>query len=358
MVDLKIDLYLTAYNLMGYDAFTPGEVDLAVGVQTLLEKRKAAKFVFLLANLVYAGSKKPVFEPYLIKDIGGIKVGLFGLLSNKFPLAGPPEEKGKFELREPTGAAQRIIGELQKEKCRVIVAVAHMPLDEQKALVQTCPEVQFIISGHARDMMVGPVQVKETQILLAGTRGESLGKLDFSFAKKKLNSRYQLSFLEDKYADHPKAVDLITQYKTGIEKVLGGSGSAREESQRPPGQPLAYAISPYVGESVCLPCHPKQHEAWQKTPHARAFATLVKNQKASDSTCLPCHTTGLEAAGDSGNILENVQCEACHGPRRGHPDSQQKSTAVTESQCLPCHNAAKSPNFHYRTYRLKVSCPK
>ena len=31
LTSLKADLYLQTYNLMGYDAFTPGEVDLSWG---------------------------------------------------------------------------------------------------------------------------------------------------------------------------------------------------------------------------------------------------------------------------------------------------------------------------------------
>ena len=37
LFDPKIDLYIKSYNKMKYDAFTPGETDLSLGVQELLK---------------------------------------------------------------------------------------------------------------------------------------------------------------------------------------------------------------------------------------------------------------------------------------------------------------------------------
>ncbi len=89
MLERRIDLILRSYNLMGYDAFTPGEIDLTLGVQFLLDLRKKARFPFLLANFIKKESKQPVFQPYLIKETGSMKVGIFGLISDRFPLELP-----------------------------------------------------------------------------------------------------------------------------------------------------------------------------------------------------------------------------------------------------------------------------
>ena len=96
---------------------------------------------------------------------------------------------------------------------------------------------------------------------------------------------------------------------------------------------------------------------WKKTGHAKAFQTLVRGQRASDHTCLPCHTTGFGEVSGFPDVLENVQCESCHGARRGHPENGQKFPPVSETQCLTCHNPAKSPNFDYVSYLAKVRCP-
>ncbi len=340
---------------MGYDALTPGDVELALGVHYLLEKSKRAKITFLLANLLEKRSNKPVFQPYLIRELGGIKIGLVGLISNRFPLEGPSEEKGKFYLNDPIKTAQRIVATLKRKKCQAIIVLAHMEEEEQKKLAQASPEVQFIISGHSRNYLFDPIRVKNTQILGSGVRGEYLGQLNLAMEQNKLQGEYKIFSLGENYADHKQMEKLLSQYKAKHQNRFTTSRSGGGQGQ---GKPLAFAIPSYLGEAVCRSCHLPQYENWKKTRHARAFQTLVENKKSSDFSCLPCHTTGLQEMNDPGNLLENVQCESCHGPGKGHPEAKGIFSKVSEARCLSCHNPAKSLNYNHESYLSKVQCPK
>jgi hypothetical protein len=182
--------------------------------------------------------------------------------------------------------------------------------------------------------------------------------VDFTLGKGGLVSYFQLVDLPEKYADHQKVEGFLNQYKTDYKNLFPAMARIHEVPPSIPGQAFGYVLSSFVGEAACLSCHLQQHQRWQKTEHARAYQTLVKDNKSSDFTCLPCHSTGFEAATDPGSILENVQCEACHGPRQGHPESEKKFLPVSEKQCLVCHNPAKSPKYNHATYLERVRCPK
>lgn len=68
----------------------------------------------------------------------------------------------------------------------------------------------------------------------------------------------------------------------------------------------------YIGADRCRTCHPSEYEAWERSPHARAFQTLsAKDQK--DPRCLACHTM---VPADLGPGLLGIQCESCHGAGR------------------------------------------
>jgi hypothetical protein len=362
MIDLKIGLYLKTYNLMGYDAFIPGEVDLSLGVDELRKISKQANFTFLLANLLDSQSPKPVFEPYIIKELGGVKIGLLGLTSRDFFLKNPAPEKKKYYLAEPIATARKIISELKKKNCKIIIAIAHMPENEMKAFAQALPEIHFVISGHERRLASRPLEVNNVKIFMAGTRGENLGRLDFfpkEEAGKRLFAHYQILPLTEKYGDHSKTTEMVNQYKARVQTLFPAAAKTaleRDHDSRPP-QPLVYALPSFVGDQACISCHPEQHQAWQKTPHALAYQTLIKNNKSTDMTCLPCHTTGFGEVSGFADALENVQCESCHGAKRGHPENGQKFPPVGEKQCLSCHNPAKSPNFDHAAYLPKVRCP-
>jgi len=363
MIDLKIGLYLKTYNLMGYDALTPGEIELSWGIDEIRKISRQANFTFLLANLLDSQSPKPVFKPYIIKELGGVKIGLLGLTSRDFFLKNPAPEKKKYYLAEPITTARKIISDLKKKRCKIIIAVAHMPENELKAFAQALPEIHFIVSGHERRLASRSLEVNNVEIFMAGTRGENLGRVDFFIKKeetgKRLFSHYQILPLTEIYGDHSKTAGMVNQYKARLQTLFPAAAKTALEGDhdsRPP-RPLVYALPSFVGDQACISCHPEQHQAWQKTPHALAYQTLIKNNKSTDMTCLPCHTTGFGEVSGFADVLENVQCESCHGTRRGHPDNGQKFPPVNEKQCLVCHNPAKSPNFDYAPYLAKVRCP-
>lgn len=358
--DLKADLYMKSYNLMGYDAFTPGDLDLSFGVGEIVKMSQQANFPFLAANLIDTKSNKRVFKPYVIKEIQGIKVGLFGLISNRFSLGGPPEEKDKFQITDPFEAAKKIVGTLKK-RCRVIVALAHMEADEQKMLATNVHGIHFVINGHLTHAHQDPQLVAHTQVLIAGSRGEYLGQVDLFKQKRKLLSRYQLNPLKTEYKEKPEVQAWVGEYKDQLQCVLKPSIVVAE---RPKGStdsstPISVPeLVSFIGDKGCQTCHPREHEHWATTAHARAYQTLVAKNKASDASCLPCHTTGFGAPREPGARFENVQCEACHGAAEGHPDPRKELEDAEEHECRACHNATNSPNFNFDIYVQKIIHPK
>ncbi len=66
---------------MGYDALGIGDDDLSLGKEFLVEISKKANFPFLSSNLIDEESGKLLFQPYLLKEINGLRIGIFSLLS-------------------------------------------------------------------------------------------------------------------------------------------------------------------------------------------------------------------------------------------------------------------------------------
>lgn len=358
--NLKADLYMKAYNLMEYDAFTPGELDLSFGVSDLIKMSQQANFPFLAANIVYAKSNEPVFKPYVVKETPKMKVGLFGLISNRFSLGGPPEEKGKFQITDPSEAAKKAVKALKKQ-CRVIVAIAHMEADEQKTLADKVHGIHFVINGHLTHSQPCPLLLKHTQILIAGARGGLMGQVDlFREKKRRLYSRFELIPLKADYNEKLEVQAMVSEYKTQLECAL--QPTLRAEGPKGPTVSPTEMVVPqllsFVGGKACETCHPREHQHWATTAHARAYQILVDENKTSDPLCLPCHTTGFGSPRDPGIKYENVQCEACHGPGEGHPDQWKELTDVDEHQCRLCHDSTYSPNFNYDKYVQKILHPK
>lgn len=259
-------------------------------------------------------------------------------------------------MDDPIETAKKIVPQLRK-KCQVIAALAHIEADEQQLLAQSAPDVFFILSGHNPTYQLGATRTHNSQIFNAGVRGEHLGQVEFLVEGKDLYARYQIIGLTTRYADHPQAQELLNQYKTSLQNLLQTPPQAGTPKSPRVSSPVVAALpsAPFVGERVCLPCHESQHKNWLETAHARAYQTLVRQDKSSDAGCLGCHATGYgEPRKDSAVNFDSVQCEACHGPGDGHPGLRKTLSRISENQCLKCHNTANSPNFNYATYLQKV----
>ncbi len=117
----------------------------------------------------------------------------------------------------------------------------------------------------------------------------------------------------------------------------------------------------YVGTATCGTCHPAAAELWARTGHAKALAALVEAQHSADPECLACHVTGFRLTGGwTGKAtpeLDNVGCEACHGPGGGHalaPGPGYGKLPKQASTCLGCHTRDNSPDFVWSGYWPQV----
>jgi hypothetical protein len=141
-----------------------------------------------------------------------------------------------------------------------------------------------------------------------------------------------------------------------LDRAVGAANLAMAEPPPPPEPGRAY----FVGDKTCVSCHKSADRAWRKSRHAHAWQTLVEVGKQADDDCVVCHVVGYGEVGGSslGHTakLENVQCEACHGPNSIHVEKRGKEspyagiTRTPEAMCVRCHNEKHSDTFQYEPY--------
>ena len=114
----------------------------------------------------------------------------------------------------------------------------------------------------------------------------------------------------------------------------------------------------YLGVKVCKLCHTQDgvYPSWEKTPHATAWTAVDTLKLTADQkkVCQNCHATGTTA---SGELLTNVQCEACHGPGSGYSKMNimkdqklalQNGLILPDSAtCVRCHDKSKAPKEYH-----------
>jgi 2',3'-cyclic-nucleotide 2'-phosphodiesterase (5'-nucleotidase family) len=181
MVSAKANLMLESLSLMGYDALGIGDDDLTLGKEFLSELSKKAPFPFLSSNLMEAESGKLLFQSTLIKEVSGLKVGIFSLLSpDVFSGSQDPRLKG-LTLQNPIETAQRIAREL-KPNTDLIILLSHLGYPKDVEMAQTVPGIHIIVGSHTGVSLTYPPIIKDTIILHSPVKGMYFGQFELAFS--------------------------------------------------------------------------------------------------------------------------------------------------------------------------------
>ncbi|MFQ6618936.1 MAG: bifunctional metallophosphatase/5'-nucleotidase, partial [Fidelibacterota bacterium] len=183
-------------NIVKPDVFTPGNHEFDYGFENLKNLLSKMEFPVISANLVYKRDGKPLVNPYLIKEVDGVKIGFIGLMTPDLKELTLPENVSELEVLNPEETARKIIDEIADE-VDIIIAVSHMGVKSDSLLAVRVPELDVIIGGHRHAALFEPLIVNNTVICQAGSKGRYLGKLVIWVdAERDTVVRYQGELLE------------------------------------------------------------------------------------------------------------------------------------------------------------------
>lgn len=146
---------LEFYNALGYEAMTLGNHEFDDGPEPLARFIKGAKFPVLSANIA-ADASSPIaglYKPWIIKEIGGQRIGIFGLTTEETPAIASPGPTLTFT--NYIEAARRSVAELQAQGVNKIIALTHIGITFDRELARQVDGIQVIIGGHSHTPM-GP----------------------------------------------------------------------------------------------------------------------------------------------------------------------------------------------------------
>lgn len=173
-------------KLAGYDAMTPGNHDFNYGYERLVELAEIAKegengFPILSANTIKGNDTLMV--PNTIKEVDGVKIGIFGLTTQETAYKTNPNNVIGITFRDPIETAKEQVKELKEKGADIIIALAHIGLDESSQVVSTMiadsvDGIDVIIDGHSHSNLKDGLTTKNgTLIVSTGEYEKNLGKV-------------------------------------------------------------------------------------------------------------------------------------------------------------------------------------
>ncbi|MEK3806132.1 bifunctional 2',3'-cyclic-nucleotide 2'-phosphodiesterase/3'-nucleotidase [Bacillus sp. FSL H8-0547] len=251
------DLYFTRWNgladvefmnMMQYDAMTFGNHEFDKGPDALRAFIEKAKFPIVssnvdvskepkLSDLVkspsdYPSVKESAIYPYIVLDVNGEKVAVYGLTTEDSPEASSPGENIVF--KDAVKTSEETVKTIEEtEKVDKIIALTHLGYQKDLELAEKVEGIDVIIGGHTHTLVdtLKVVDEDQTPTIVAQVQdyGKFLGKLDVAFNDEGVvlpeESAIELIAIDETVEEDPEAKALLDGYKEEInsfkDKVVG-----------------------------------------------------------------------------------------------------------------------------------------
>ncbi len=140
MNDAPPDPMMLAMDALDYDAMAVGNHEYNFGLKVLEKARREAKFPWLSSNTYKRGTNETAYQPYIVKELNGVRVGVLGLTTPGIPHWENKENYAGLEFREPVAEAKKWVEVLRgKERCDLVVVAMHMGLEADVRTGETSP---------------------------------------------------------------------------------------------------------------------------------------------------------------------------------------------------------------------------
>ena len=313
---------------MKYCAVGVGEQDLAFRGEFL--KQTAASGLMVIDS---SQPKSKNVAPYLIRELGGVKIGIvsYGAAS-----------------QGPAGAFQSAFQAARSLSDVLILLDQGGIATDQWLQAGNAPDI--VIGGSPKGVIAEERVVGKTHIVPTSILGRHLGVADIRvLPSSSLDIEAQMLVIDKNTAEDKSVEKEIESF------LLQPSRQAALMSR-----PQPYGKSKYTAPENCAKCHAAIYRDWRQTKHASALSTLIAANRVIPD-CLPCHSeeyrrTLKTTRRPSPSRPTGIECATCHAAVIPHPSKGPAAKRKVDPKlCIDCHNPERSPDFEQKLYLDKVS---
>ena len=217
-----------ACKLLGVEVMT-GHWEFTYGMQrvkAIVDGDFKGSIEFLAQNIKTNDFGDPVFKPYTMREINGVKVAVVGQAFPYTPIANPRYLVADWAFGIQDEHMQKVVDELRAKGAQLVVLLSHNGMDVDLKMATRVRGIDAIFGGHTHDGVPLAVPVANaggtTLVTNAGSNGKFLGVMDFELKDGKL-ARHQyrlLPIFSNMLKADPEMDALITQVRAPYEAKL------------------------------------------------------------------------------------------------------------------------------------------
>lgn len=211
------------FNRLGYDAWTLGNHDFDWGPEKLGAMLERSAAPVLTANLTRGGAAPGGFAgawqkvaPWTIREVGGFRIGLVGLITPGLPFWLPPELLDGAEATDPIAALQAAVAAVRGERVDAVVVIGHMGwrfnddyANPVRSLLRDVEGVDVYLAGHSHQNQPSWT-MHDVLCSQASYHGIHCGRVDLTFdldSRKLVDRRAFTLLMDDRFPLDPAVME-------------------------------------------------------------------------------------------------------------------------------------------------------
>src|SRR5207302_8298706 len=224
----KGELMIDLFNHLKYDAWIVGNHEFDWGVEPFQRALERSTMPVLAANTLVQGKPAGKFsdakhpfakiQPYVLKEIGGIKIAIIGVTTPGMPFWFRPEFARGIDFQYPVEPVRRAIASAKSEGADAVVLTGHMGLKPRSggddfantvmALTSEFPETAVFIAGHTHQII--PRRITNGVLFTQADHfGIHVGRVEIIFdrnSKKLLHREAVCEFMDNRFSLEPALI--------------------------------------------------------------------------------------------------------------------------------------------------------
>jgi 2',3'-cyclic-nucleotide 2'-phosphodiesterase (5'-nucleotidase family) len=186
VVKTEGEALLPILNQLGLAAMTV-HWDFFYGPAQLQNLASKLKHPILAIN-IYDKKGKLFFQPYVMQEVGGLKIATIGIGSNIVDKLYPAEFSEGIRCTDGLTELPGFIKEVRGKGADLVVVLSHLGFPQDMELLSKTPGVDVLISGHTHNRLWQPVKQGGALLMQSGCHGAFVGRLDLEVQDGKVVS--------------------------------------------------------------------------------------------------------------------------------------------------------------------------
>jgi S-sulfosulfanyl-L-cysteine sulfohydrolase len=219
-------------NAIGFDAMLPGNWEVAYGEQALRNLAAGLNYPMFASNLRDTETGERLFEPWIVKEVSGVKVAVIGFTDPDVPVRQPPAYSEGLSY-DDAAHLQRLIDQVHAtERPDVVLLLTHLGLSRAAKMTSRLTGLDLHLSGDTHERTYEPVVAKSgVWTVEPGGFGSFLGRLDLWVKDGEVvDRRWELIELTaDRFPEDPevarRVAEAIAPHRATLEQPIGMLGS-------------------------------------------------------------------------------------------------------------------------------------